>query len=76
MLRNGSSLCKMLAFAVLVTSLALTVGSGVASAQSFRYTYFSNARQALDGKVRLVNGGSAATTNAVRRATARRCTAR
>jgi hypothetical protein len=65
MLRNGSSLCKMLAFAVLVTSLALTVGSGVASAQSFRYTYFSNARQALDGKVRLVNGGSAAATTAV-----------
>jgi hypothetical protein len=65
MLRNGSSLCKMLAFAVLVTSLALTVGSGVASAQSaFRYTYFSNARQALDGKVRLVNGGSTAATTA------------
>jgi hypothetical protein len=63
----------MLAFAVLVTSLALTVGSGVAWAQItqpatqpvFHYTYFSNARLALDGKVRIVNGGLAATTNAV-----------
>jgi hypothetical protein len=68
MLRNRSSLCRVLVFAALVTSLALTVGSGVAWAQqsaAFRYTYFSNARQALDGRVRIVNGGSAATTNAV-----------
>jgi hypothetical protein len=80
MLRNRSSLCKVLVFAALVTSLALTVGSGVAWAQTsptrvgapttsnqpvFEFTYFSNARQALDGRVRIVNGGSAATTNAV-----------
>jgi hypothetical protein len=72
MLRNGSSLCKVLALAALVTSLALTVGSGVAWAQQpqpvqpvFEFTYFSNARQILDGKVRIVNGGSAATNNGV-----------
>jgi hypothetical protein len=63
--------CKKLAFALVVMALALTIGSGVAWAQLtpsnqpvFEFTYFSNARQALDGKVRIVNGGSAATVDA------------
>jgi hypothetical protein len=68
MLRNGSSLWKVLALGALVTSLALTLGSGVAWAQQdspFQLTYFANARQALDGKVRIVDGGSAATGTGV-----------
>jgi hypothetical protein len=75
MLRNRSSLCKVLALAALVTSLALTVASEVAWEQqagigplgttqhAFKFTYFSNGRQALDGHVRIVNGGSNATSS-------------
>jgi hypothetical protein len=79
MLRSGTSICKVLALATLVTSLALTVGSGVAWAQGitgnapittnvqpvFEFTYFANARQALDSNVRIVNGGSSATSTAI-----------
>jgi hypothetical protein len=70
MVRNNSSLCKLLALAALVTSLALTVGSGVAWAQQaqpvqplFQFTYFANGRQQLDGKVRITNGGSNASSS-------------
>jgi hypothetical protein len=60
-----ATFCKKLAFAVVVMALAATVGSGVAWAQTtqptqpvYQFTYFSNGRQILDGKVRIVNGGS------------------
>jgi hypothetical protein len=59
-----ATFCKKLAFVVVVMGLALTVGSAVASAQSdgpYQFTYFTNARQALDGKVRVVNDGATAT---------------
>jgi hypothetical protein len=72
MLRNTSPLCKLLALAALVTSLALTVGSEVAWAQQpqptqpvFQFTYFANGRQALDGHVRIVNGGSNASSSGI-----------
>jgi hypothetical protein len=59
-----ATFCKKLAFAVVVMALALMVGSGVAWAQItqptqpvYQFTYFSNGRQILDGKVRIVNGG-------------------
>jgi hypothetical protein len=62
-----ATFCKKLAFGVVIMALALTVGSGITWAQVtqptqpvFEFTYFSNARQALDGRVRIVNGGSAA----------------
>jgi hypothetical protein len=58
-----ATFCKRLAFAVVVVALALTVGSAVASAQDgpYQLTYFTNARQILDGKVRVVNDGASAT---------------
>jgi hypothetical protein len=67
-----ATFCKKLPFRVVVMALALMVGSGVAWAQTlptampvapaadavYQVTYFSNARQALDGKVRVVNDGT------------------
>jgi hypothetical protein len=63
-----ATFCKKLAFAVVVMALALTVGSGVAWAQNpitadspYQVTYFVNAHQALDGKVRIVSDGATGT---------------
>jgi hypothetical protein len=67
-----ATFCKKLASRVVVMALALMVGSGVAWAQSlptappvvppsdavYQLTYFSNARQALDGKVRVIDDGA------------------
>jgi hypothetical protein len=68
-----ATFCKKLAFRVVVMALALMVGSGVAWAQAaspttapatppsdavYQVTHFANARQALDGKVRVIDDGA------------------
>jgi hypothetical protein len=67
-----ATFCKKPGFRVVVMALALMVGSGVAWAQTlptaapvvppsdavYQVTYFANARQALDGKVRIMNDGT------------------
>jgi hypothetical protein len=70
-----ATFCKKLAFQVVAMALALMVGSGVAWAQNpdppsappsdavYQVTYFANGRQALDGKVRVMNDGALGTGN-------------